>query len=63
MLMGEYDYATDIAVQREEAAEKAAKETWQKASLQSARNFKSLGVPLDIISKGTGLSIEEIKDL
>ncbi len=63
MLMGEYDYATDIAVQREEAA----KEAWQEGSLQNAlqnaRNLKNLGVPLDIISKGTGLSNEEIKDL
>ena len=78
MLTVEYDYATDIAVQREEAAkeaaEKAAKETWQKAekavkeawqksSLQNARNLKSLGVPLEIISQGVGLSIEEIENL
>ena len=84
MLTVEYDYATDIAVQREEAAkeawqkaekaEKAAKEAWQKAekaemigiqkgSLQNARNFKRLGIPFEIISQGTGLSIEEIKNL
>ena len=71
MLTVEYDYATDIAVQREEAAreaaEKAAKEAWQKGSLQkalqNALNFKRLGVPLEIISQGTGLSVEEIKSL
>ena len=90
MLTAEYDYATDIAVQREEAAkeaeekawqkakeaaEKATKETWQKATkeawqkaslqkaLQNARNFKRLGVPLEIISQGVGLSIEEIENL
>ena len=46
-----------------EAAEKA----WQKASLQkalqNARNFKRLGIPLEIISQGVGLSIEEIENL
>ncbi len=55
MLTAEYDYATDIAVQREEAS-------LQKA-LQNARNLKNLGVPLEIISQGVGLSVEEIKDL
>ena len=59
MLTAEYDYATDIAVQRREAAEEA----WEKASQQNARNFKRLGVPLEIISQGTGLSIEEIENL
>ena len=89
MLTVEYDYATDIAVQREEAAreaeektwqkaEKAVKEAWQKAeketwqkvekatwqnALQNALNFKRLGVPLEIISQGTGLSVEEIENL
>ena len=82
MLTAEYDYATDIAVQREEAAkeawqkaekatwqkaEKAVKEAWQKSSLQNAlqnaRNLKSLGVPLEIISQGVGLSVEEIENL
>ena len=67
MLTAEYDYATDIAVQREEAAEKAEIIGIRKGSLQekaeNARNFKRLGVPLEIISQGTGLSIEEIKDL
>ena len=63
MLTAEYDYATDIAVQREEAV----KEAWQKSSLQNAlqnaRNLKSLGVPLEIISQGVGLSVEEIENL
>ena len=78
MLTAEYDYATDIAVQREEAAreaakeawekakeasEKAVKEAWQKSSLQNARNLKNLGIPLELISQGVGLSIEEIENL
>ena len=78
MLTVEYDYATDIAVQREEAAEEAwekawqkaeiaVKEAWQKSSLQekteNARNLKSLGIPLELISQGVGLSVEEIENL
>ena len=93
MLTAEYDYATDIAVQREEAAREAAKETWEKAkeasekavkeawqkaeketwqkvekatwqkALQNARNLKNLGIPLELISQGVGLSIEEIENL
>ena len=63
MLTVEYDYATDIAVQREEAA----KEAWEKGSLQkalqNARNLKNLGIPLELISQGVGLSIEEIENL
>ena len=71
MLTAEYDYATDIAVQREEAAREAAREAAKEAemlgirkgSLQNALNFKRLGIPLEIISQGTGLSVEEIKNL
>ena len=82
MLTVEYDYATDIAVQREEAAKEAAEKTWQKAekavkeaeektwqkaslqnALQNARNLKNLGIPLELISQGVGLSIEEIENL
>ena len=38
--------------------QKAEKATWQ-----NALNIKRLGVPLEIISQGTGLSVEEIKNL
>ena len=32
-------------------------------NIENARNFKKMGVPADIIAKGTGLSIEEIDNL
>ena len=35
----------------------------QRKNLENARNFKALGVSIDIIMKATGLSIEEIKKL
>ena len=43
----EYDYATDIEVQREEAFEKGL----------------SQGISIEQIAQGTGLSIEEINNL
>ena len=43
---------------REEVREEARKE-----KLQSAANFKKLGVSIEIISQATGLTVEEIKAL
>ena len=71
MLIAEYDYDTDIAVQREEAGKIAfaqgisqgiSQGSRQKA-LQDASNFKRLGVSVDIISQATGLSQEEVAAL
>ena len=75
MLIAEYDYDTDIAVQREEERETAFAEgeaqgiargfsdgSRQKA-LEDAGNFKRLGVSVDIIAQATGLSIAEINNL
>ena len=75
MLIAEYDYDVDIAVQREEEREIALKEgiaqseekgisagSHQKA-LQDAVNFKRLGVSIDIIAQATGLTEKEIERL
>jgi len=55
MLMTEYDYDTDVAVQREEAAEQKAIET--------AKNFLRMGISQEQIAKGTGLSLEMLQSL
>ena len=69
MLIAEYDYDTDIAVQREEASKIAfaqgisqgiSQGSRQKA-LQDASNFKRLGVSVDIISQATGLTQAEVE--
>ncbi|WP_315451112.1 Rpn family recombination-promoting nuclease/putative transposase [uncultured Treponema sp.] len=65
MLIAEYDYDTDIAVQREEASKIAfaqgiSQGSRQKA-LQDASNFKRLGVSVDIISQATGLTKAEVE--
>ena len=71
MLLAEYDYETDIAVQRAEEREIAfAKGIEQGISqgayqtkLETAKAFKQFGFDIDKIAEGTGLSVEEIKAL
>lgn len=67
MLLAEYDYDTDIAVQREESLmigiqQGFAEGSYQKA-LETAAAFKRLGVDIVKIAEGTGLSREEIEKL
>ena len=71
MLIAEYDYDVDIAVQREEEREIALKEgiaqgeakgAYQKA-LETAKLMKQAHCKLDFITQITGLSAEEIENL
>ena len=71
MLIAEYDYDTDVAVQREESLQQGiaqgvqqgfADGAYQKA-LETAKNFKRLGFDIAKIAEGTGLSVEEIEKL
>ena len=67
MLVAEYDYDTDIAVQRAEEREIAFAEGEARGSrqtkLETAAAFKRLGVDIAKIAEGTGLSCEEIEKL
>ena len=47
----------------EKAAEKAAKEATEKTAKESAKKLKESGVSVEIISKCTGLSLEEVEAL
>ena len=67
MLIAEYDYDTDIAVQREEAgriafAQGISQGSRQKA-FETAKLMKLEAFDIDMITKMTGLSHEEIEDL
>ena len=60
----------EIKLAAKHAAEKAYEKGYEKAEikgvkekLESARNFKESGVSLEIISKCTGLSLEQIQNL
>ena len=48
---------------RSEGLEIGREEGEKKERLKNARNFKEMGVPLDIIARATGLTIEEIESL
>ncbi len=66
MLIGEYDYETDIEVQREEAQEeerKLAEERLAKSKMKSARVLKQKNIDVEIIQEATGLSLSEIEKL
>jgi predicted transposase/invertase (TIGR01784 family) len=59
MLLKEYDYDTDNAVQRQEAYEDGS----QQAKIETAKNLFLKNIPMDIIAECTGLSIDFIKTL
>ncbi|MFC1239579.1 Rpn family recombination-promoting nuclease/putative transposase [Treponema vincentii] len=69
MLIGEYDYDTDIAVQREESFEiglaegeaRGRSEGSRQAKLETAKTMLSMGYPQADICKITGLSKAEIE--
>ncbi len=59
MLIAEYDYDVDIAVQREEALHEGS----YQAKLETARLMKQANCKLDFIMQMTGLSAEEVENL
>ena len=67
MLLMEYDYATDIEVQREEAFEKGVSKGIQQGehlkAVETAKNLLSMNLSIENISKATSLSVDEIKSL
>ena len=67
MLIAEYDYDTDIAVQREEAAKVAlakgiSQGAMQKA-LETARNLLQFGLSVENIAQATGLTQADVEAL
>ena len=71
ILMTEYDYATDMAVLKEEAYEDGLfvglatgreEGAYQKA-LETAKNLLSMGLAPEQVAQGTGLSLEVIQKL
>ena len=67
MLVAEYDYDTDIAVQREESLRIGIEQgfsdgAYQKA-IETAKNLLAMKFPIENIVKATGLSIQEVETL
>ena len=63
MLIAEYDYDTDIAVQREEERETAFADGSHQKALETARILKQLGDSVQKIMHATGLTKEEVEVL
>ena len=67
MLLAEYDYDTDIAVQRKEAREEGISiglsQGEKKAKLETAKKILAMGLSVEQVATGTGLSPEEIEKL
>ena len=59
MLLTEYDYDTDIAVQRQEAYENGS----QQKAIETAKNFLAMGFSIEQIAQGTGLTKSEVEQL
>ena len=63
MLVAEYDYDTDIAVQRQESLRIGIQQGAYQKAIETATALKQLGIDITKIAKGTGLSIKEIESL
>ena len=63
MLVAEYDYDTDIEVQREESLMMGIRQGEASAKLETAKLMKQENCDFSFIEKITGLSSEEIKNL
>ena len=67
MLFGEYDYETDIRVQRREAFEDGVAEGIEQGAeqkaIETAKNFIQKNIPLETIAECTGLPLEKVQEL
>ena len=62
MLIAEYDYDVDIAVQREEALVEGEARGSHQAKLETAKTMLAMHYPLQDICKITGLTREEVEN-
>ena len=63
MLMTEYDYDTDIAVQREEAYEDGLSKGAYQEKLETAKSMLADNLNIQFIAKYTNLPLETIQQL
>ena len=63
MLVAEYDYDTDIAVQRAEERQIAFADGSYQTKLETARLMKEENCEISFIQKMTGLSKEEVENI
>ena len=52
-----------VQIARDEALEEGREEGEKKAKIETAKNFLKMGLSVEQIAAGTGLSIGEVRDL
>ena len=75
MLIAEYDYDTDVAVQREESlqigiqqgiaqgVQQGFSDGSRQKALETAKNLMALGLSIENIAQATGLSKQEVENI
>ena len=63
MLFGEYDYETDIRVQRREAFEDGVAEGAEQTKIETAKNALKNNIPVEMVVKITGLTENKVLEL
>ena len=63
MLVAEYDYDADIAVQRAEERQIAFADGSRQRALETAKLMKQANCELDFITQMTGLTKEEVESI
>ena len=67
MLVAEYDYDTDIAVQRKESLRIGIQQGFSEGSyqtkLETAKNLLEMGFAIEAIVRATGLTKEEVESV
>ena len=61
--MTEYDYDTDIAVQREEAFNEGISQGAEQKAIETARNMLNDNLPINQVVQYTGLPLEKVKEI
>jgi predicted transposase/invertase (TIGR01784 family) len=61
--MSEYKYELDTQSRLVEAKREAKREERRKRDREIARNFKKLGISVEQIAQGTGLTEQQINEL
>ena len=63
MLIAEYSYETDIKVQRREAYREGLEQGAEQKAIETAKKLISMGLSLEQVAEGTGLSLEKVQEL
>ena len=63
LMKGELDWRSSMKDAKREGLAEGRMEGLNKASLDIARNFKKMGLPISQIAEGTGLPIETIEQI